>query len=126
MQQKWWETMKIEQLEILLQEGEGTMLEYKESLSASFARELVALANTLGGRMKGVKSALDSPMEISDQSHGTQGLPNGCEPAMETVCGPHNGNSTIPSPSSRPGVSGRCFRGRPGMVRWGCFPSDTG
>jgi predicted HTH transcriptional regulator len=32
-------------LEILLQEGEGTLLEYKESLSASFARELVALAN---------------------------------------------------------------------------------
>ena len=38
-------------LEILLQEGEGTLLEYKESLSASFARELVALANTLGGRI---------------------------------------------------------------------------
>ena len=37
--------------EILLQEGEGTLLEYKESLSASFARELVALANTLGGRI---------------------------------------------------------------------------
>ena len=38
-------------LEILLQEGEGTLLEYKESLSASFARELVALANTLGGKI---------------------------------------------------------------------------
>jgi ATP-dependent DNA helicase RecG len=38
-------------LEILLQEGEGTLLEYKENLSASFARELVALANTLGGRI---------------------------------------------------------------------------
>lgn len=43
--------MKPEQLEILLQEGEGIMLEYKESLSASFARELVALVNTLGGRI---------------------------------------------------------------------------
>ena len=43
--------MKPEQLNILLQEGEGTLLEYKESLSASFARELVALANTLGGRI---------------------------------------------------------------------------
>ena len=31
-----------DQLDILLHEGEGTMLEYKESLSASFARELVA------------------------------------------------------------------------------------
>ena len=43
--------MTPEQLEILLQEGEGTMLEYKEDLSSSFARELAALANTLGGRI---------------------------------------------------------------------------
>jgi|GEM_PF-2308350 len=43
--------MKPRQFEILLQEGEGTMLEYKESLSSSFARELVALANTLGGHI---------------------------------------------------------------------------
>jgi len=43
--------MTPDQLDILLQEGEGTMLEYKESLSASFARELVAMANTLGGRI---------------------------------------------------------------------------
>jgi len=39
------------ELAILLAEGEGTMLEYKESLSASFARELVALANTVGGKI---------------------------------------------------------------------------
>ena len=39
-------------LEILLQRGEGTTLEFKESLSSSsFARELVALANTIGGRI---------------------------------------------------------------------------
>ena len=38
-------------LKILLQEGEGTTLEYKESLSDSFTRELVAMANTLGGRI---------------------------------------------------------------------------
>src|SRR4051794_36040210 len=43
--------MKRSDLEILLQEGEGTTLEFKESLSASFAREVVALANTLGGRI---------------------------------------------------------------------------
>ena len=41
--------MKESDLNILLQEGEGTTLEYKEGLSASFARELVAMANTLGG-----------------------------------------------------------------------------
>jgi ATP-dependent DNA helicase RecG len=43
--------MKKSDLEILLQEGEGTTLEFKESLSGSFAREIVALSNTLGGRI---------------------------------------------------------------------------
>ncbi len=43
--------MKATDLDILLQEGEGVMLEYKEGLSASLARELVALANTAGGRI---------------------------------------------------------------------------
>ncbi|MDQ7825675.1 MAG: hypothetical protein RDV48_22940 [Candidatus Eremiobacteraeota bacterium] len=38
--------MKTSDLEILLQEGEGVLLEYKEVLSSSFARELVAFANT--------------------------------------------------------------------------------
>ena len=38
-------------LEILLQQGEGTTLEFKESLSSSFARDFVALANTIGGRI---------------------------------------------------------------------------
>jgi hypothetical protein len=43
--------MKAADLDILLQEGEGIMLEYKEGLSSSFARELVAMANTAGGRI---------------------------------------------------------------------------
>jgi len=38
-------------LGILIQAGEGTTLEFKESLSASFPRELVALANTIGGKI---------------------------------------------------------------------------
>jgi ATP-dependent DNA helicase RecG len=38
--------MKRLDIDILLQDGEGTMLEYKENLSPSFARELVAMANT--------------------------------------------------------------------------------
>ncbi len=42
--------MKLTELDILRGEGEGTMLEYKESLSSSFARELVALANTAAAR----------------------------------------------------------------------------
>ena len=33
-----------------VQEGEGTTLEFKESLSSSFARELVGLASTRAAR----------------------------------------------------------------------------
>ena len=42
--------MTPDDLGILIQEGEGTTLEFKESLSSSFARELVALANTIERR----------------------------------------------------------------------------
>ena len=43
--------MKQADLEILLREGEGSMLEYKEALSSSLVRELVAFANTVGGKI---------------------------------------------------------------------------
>ena len=43
--------MKAGDLDILVQEGEGTTLEFKEGLSSSFARELVAMANTIGGKI---------------------------------------------------------------------------
>ena len=43
--------MTLDDLEFLIQEGEGTTLEFKERLSSSFARELVALANAIGGRI---------------------------------------------------------------------------
>ena len=43
--------MRHDDLDILIQEGEGTALEFKESLSSSFARELVAFANTIGGKI---------------------------------------------------------------------------
>jgi len=43
--------MKQADLDILLREGEGSMLEYKESLSSSLVRELVAFANTVGGKI---------------------------------------------------------------------------
>lgn len=43
--------MKQSDLEILLREGEGSMLEYQESLSSSFARDLVAFANSSGGKI---------------------------------------------------------------------------
>ena len=43
--------MKSADLDILIQQGEGTTLEFKESLSSSFSRELVAMANTVGGKL---------------------------------------------------------------------------
>jgi len=43
--------MKQTDLNILLREGEGSMLDYKESLSSSFARDLVAFANSPGGKI---------------------------------------------------------------------------
>lgn len=43
--------MRQADIDILVQEGEGTTLEFKEALSRSFAREVVALANTIGGRI---------------------------------------------------------------------------
>lgn len=43
--------MRQSDLDILLHEGEGSMLEYKETLSSSFARELVAFANSTGGKI---------------------------------------------------------------------------
>jgi len=43
--------MRAIDLDILLHEGEGSMLEYKESFSSSLARELVAFANSAGGKI---------------------------------------------------------------------------
>lgn len=43
--------MKASDVAILAQEGEGTTLEFKEGLPGAFGRELVAMANTIGGRI---------------------------------------------------------------------------
>ena len=43
--------MRQTDLDILLHEGEGSMLEYKESFSSSLAREIVAFANGAGGKI---------------------------------------------------------------------------
>jgi ATP-dependent DNA helicase RecG len=43
-------TITRKELDILIQEGEGPTLEFKENLSPSFARGMVAFANTVGGR----------------------------------------------------------------------------
>ena len=75
-------------IDILVQQGEGTTLEFKESLSASFARELVALANTTGGRIllgvtddgvvKGVKDTNALRARIQD-------IARNCDPPVKVL-----------------------------------------
>ncbi len=81
--------MKAADLDILLQEGEGVMLEYKEGLSSSFARELVALANIAGGKIllgvrddgtvKGIPDSNDLRARIQD-------IARNCDPPVKVWC----------------------------------------
>ena len=67
--------MKAADLDILLQEGEGVMLEYKEGLSGSFARELVAFANTAGGKiLLGVRDNGTLPKGMLPEDLGSKSI----------------------------------------------------
>ena len=80
-------------LRILIQEGEGTTLEFKESLSSSFARELVALANTIGGKiLLGVR---DDGTVIGVHDSNTlrsriQDIARNCDPPVKVLAEPVN------------------------------------
>jgi ATP-dependent DNA helicase RecG len=80
--------MKPSELNILLREREGSMLEYKESLSSSFARELVALANTAGGRiLLGVRDD-GTVAGISDSNElraRIQDIARNCDPPVKVL-----------------------------------------
>ena len=83
--------MTLDQLDILLQEGEGTMLEYKERLSTSFARELVALANTLGGRiLLGVRDdgTVVGINDSNDLRARIQDISRNCDPPVQILAEP--------------------------------------
>ena len=78
-------------IDILVQEGEGTTLEFKEGLSSSFARELVALANTIGGRiLLGVRD--DGAVAGVKDSNGlrarVQDIARNCDPPVHVVVEP--------------------------------------
>ncbi|MDX9971784.1 MAG: ATP-binding protein [FCB group bacterium] len=80
--------MKAADLEILLQEGEGAMLEYKESLSSSFARELVAFANTAGGRiLLGVRDdgTVKGITDTNDLRARIQDIARNCDPPIKIL-----------------------------------------
>jgi len=80
--------MKTADLDILLQEGEGVMLEYKEGLSASFARELVALANTAGGRiLLGVRDdgTVKGIADTNELRARIQDIARNCDPPVKIL-----------------------------------------
>ena len=81
-------------IDVLIQQGEGTTLELKETLSAGFARELVALSNTIGGRIllgvaddgtvKGVKDTNALRARIQD-------IARNCDPPVKVRMEPVDG-----------------------------------
>ena len=83
--------MKPSELRILLGEGEGTMLEYKEALSASFARELVALANTAGGKiLLGVRDdgTVKGTADTNKLRGRIQDIARNCDPPVTVLVEP--------------------------------------
>jgi len=75
-------------LDILLHEGEGSMLEYKESLSSSFARELVAFANAAGGKiLLGVRNdgTVIGVRDSNDLRARIQDIARNCDPPINVI-----------------------------------------
>jgi len=77
--------MKNTQFEHILQEGEGTLIEFKSSFSSSIAKEIVAFANTAGGR---IFIGIDNNNEIvgssltNDAKSRIQDIANSCTPRV--------------------------------------------
>jgi ATP-dependent DNA helicase RecG len=78
-------------LDILLHEGEGSMLEYKESFSSSMARELVALANSAGGKIiLGVRDdgTVAGVHDSNDLRAKIQDVARNCDPPVKVLVEP--------------------------------------
>jgi ATP-dependent DNA helicase RecG len=83
--------MTLADLRILIQEGEGTTLEFKESLSASLARELVAMANTIGGKvLLGVRDdgAVVGVRDSNTLRARIQDIARNCDPPVKLLVEP--------------------------------------
>jgi ATP-dependent DNA helicase RecG len=83
--------MKPADLKILVQEGEGTTLEFKESLSASLAREMVALANTIGGKiLLGVRDdgTVGGLKDSNTLRARVQDMARNCDPPVKVMVQP--------------------------------------
>jgi len=80
--------MTAADLKILIQEGEGTTLEFKENLSSSFAREMVALANTIGGKiLLGVRDDGTVPgvRDSNSLRARIQDIARNCDPPVKVI-----------------------------------------
>ncbi|MGV8122675.1 MAG: ATP-binding protein [Candidatus Xenobiia bacterium LiM19] len=89
--------MKASDLDILLQEGEGVMLEYKESLSSSIAREIAAFANTAGGRiLLGVRDdgTVKGIADTNELRARIQDIARNCDPPVKILL-QHIGEVTV-------------------------------
>ncbi len=78
-------------LDILLHEGEGSMLEYKESFSSSLGRELVAFANSAGGKIiLGVRDdgTVAGMRDSNDLRAKIQDLARNCDPPVKVLVEP--------------------------------------
>jgi len=80
--------MKQTDLDILLREGEGAMLEYKESFSPSLARDLAAFANSSGGKiLLGVRDD-GKVVGVRDSNHlraQIQDIARNCDPPIRIL-----------------------------------------
>ena len=83
--------MTTADLDILIQQGEGVTLEFKESLSSSFAREVVALANTVGGKiLLGVREdgAVTGIRDSNALRARIQDIARNCDPPVKVLVEP--------------------------------------
>ena len=86
--------MTTADLDILIQQGEGVTLEFKESLSSSFAREVVALANTVGGKiLLGVREdkrrwRRDRHQRFQCVACAHPGIARNCDPPVKVLVEP--------------------------------------
>ncbi len=80
--------MNKSQFEQILEEGEGTLIEFKQSFSPSIAKEISAFANTAGGRIFiGVddrNNVVGCPLTNEKKSR-IQDVGNNCVPRVHLV-----------------------------------------
>ncbi len=83
--------MTPDDLQALIKEGEGIAIEFKESLSSSFARELVALANTIGGNiLLGVRDdgSIAGVQDANALRANIQDIARNCDPPVKVLAKP--------------------------------------